>query len=311
MQGGQLTFWPGDEPGERLPWSVSRHRTLESCDRRYYYQYYGSRGGGRVDAPAAVRELFVLKHLRSRFMWVGELVHEMIELMLASWRRGVHVSIDALIERGTRRMRAQYAESVQRLYRERPGQAYGLIEHEYEEPIERDEWQLRRDAMQQCLRTFTELALVRAILDAPTWRWLAVETRGSFDLDGARIVVKPDLVWRAEGDGVEIVDWKTGSAPVGPVDELQLAIYALYAARAWSVDLAHTRAHLVYLARGEVATYEVGEPMLRDAQETATASISRMRALAATVPSGEEAFARTDEIVRCQHCPYRRPCGRS
>ena len=38
-------------------------------------------------------------------------------------------TIEGLIERGVRTMRAQYAESLQGMYRERPRFACGLIEH--------------------------------------------------------------------------------------------------------------------------------------------------------------------------------------
>ncbi|MEK7705799.1 MAG: PD-(D/E)XK nuclease family protein [Myxococcota bacterium] len=308
---GQLSLWPGEEPGERIHWSVTRHRALESCERRYYYQYYGSRGGGQADAVPALRELYMLKQLRTRFMWVGEIVHEMIELMLTSLHRGVRVPVDALIERGTRRMRAQYAESVQRLYRLRPGQACGLIEHEYDEAIAPEDWSSRRDAMQQCLHTFAGLPLVQAILAAPAWRWLAVETLGSFELDGARIVAKPDLVWRSDDDAVEIIDWKTGASGPGVIDELQVAVYGLHALRAWGADPERLRARLVFLGSGLESPYALDAHALARADDSIKASVMRMRSLALDGPRGEDAFARTEDLGRCRHCPFRRPCGRA
>ncbi|MEZ4270358.1 MAG: hypothetical protein R3C68_02630 [Myxococcota bacterium] len=109
--GQQLHLWSDEEP-DKLRWSLSRDRRFADCRRRYYLHHFGSRGGHLPDAPPAVRELYMLKALSNRYMWVGEVVHSLIEMALGGWRRGERVPANGLIERGTRMMRAQYAESA-------------------------------------------------------------------------------------------------------------------------------------------------------------------------------------------------------
>lgn len=308
----QLELWPEEAPGERLSWSWSRDRRLRECARKYFLHHYASRGGWQPEAPAPVRQAYVLRHLQSRHMWVGTVVHELIELALGAMRRGETVPVDGLVERGIRRMRAQYAESMQGLYWERPLQACGLVEHEYGENIAREEWQAQRDRMERCVRAFFALPLVEAVQKKPLRSWLAIEALGSFDLDGATIVVRPDLAWR-EGQGVFIADWKTGM--VRPEEErLQLATYGLYARRAWGVRDEGITAVIVHLDTSEggatVSEHHVGGAEFAATEQFIRDSVAAMRAL---VDSGEPDPARfpmTENRERCPRCVFRRLCRR-
>ena len=308
----QLDLWPEDAPGGRFVWSVSRAKRLRDCARRYFLQHYGSRGGGKPGAPAEVRDVYVLKHLRNRHMWVGEVVHEMVELALGAWRRGDEVPVEALVERGTRRMRAQYAESMQGVYRERPRQACGLTEHEYRDNISRDEWQAQRDRMERCLRNFFELELTASIRETPTWRWLALETTGSFDVDGTSVLVRPDFALRRDDDSVAIIDWKTGGAY--PDDEwLQMAAYGVFARRAWGLGGARMVGTIAYLDDGETRELPIEEADLVRVQEVIRESIREMRRLSAAAPPeglDPDAFPKTEDRATCARCTFRRTCGR-
>lgn len=310
----QLELWPEEAPGERLSWSWSRDQRLRACARRYYLHHFGSRGGFEPGAPRAAREAYVLRNLQTRHMWVGKVVHELIELTLGAWRRGERVDLDGLVERGTRRMRAQYAESIQGVYWERPHAACGLLEHEYGEPIPRHEWQAQRDRMERCVRAFFALPIVPDIQRMPPWRWLSVEALGSFELDGATVVVRPDLAWRNATGRVVIVDWKTGR-PRPEEERLQLATYGLYARRNWGVGDDGLTALVVHLdadeGAGHVTEHALGPADLAAAEALARASVASMRALASGGGSPDpERFAMTDDRDRCRLCVFRRLCGR-
>ena len=306
----QLYLWPDEHAGGRLSWSLSRDRRLRDCLRKYYLQHFGSRGGGQAGASGEAREAYVLKHLRTRHMWVGEVVHEMIELALAAIRRGDAVPVEAIVERGTRRMRAQYAESLQGVYRERPHQACGLSEHEYREDISRDEWKRQRDRMEACVRAFFELELLRDLKAAPPWRWLAVESLASFELEGATIVVKPDFAWRDQQDRVVVVDWKTGKRR-GEEDWLQVAVYGLFARRAWGLGAQPLMGRLVYLESGESLDVELLPADLERAEAFVKSSVAHMRGLHSDAAAGMQArFPLTEDRSLCLHCNFRRLCGR-
>ncbi len=70
-------------------WSRSRDSTFKDCRRRYYFQYYGSWGGWEATADPETREIYILKQLKSRQMWAGEVVHSCIERSLENLRAGI------------------------------------------------------------------------------------------------------------------------------------------------------------------------------------------------------------------------------
>ncbi|MFC1610220.1 RecB family exonuclease [Myxococcota bacterium] len=308
----QLDLWPEEAPGGRITWSISRNKRLRDCLRRYFLQHYGSRGGSKPEASPEVRDIYMLKHLRNRHMWVGEVVHEMIELTLAAWRRGDTVPVEALVQRGTRRMRAQYAESLQGFYRDRPRHSYGLVEHEYRDEISRQEWKDLRDRMERCLRAFFDLELTATIRETPPWRWLAVESLGSFDVDGTTVVVKPDLAWRDDEEQVVVVDWKTGKQR--PDDDwLQMAVYGVFARGAWELKEDSLQRRLAFLDTGDVRVIELAANDLHRAQETIRGSIKEMRRLAVEAWAGNldpAAFPKTEDVSLCARCSFRRVCER-
>lgn len=303
----QLHLWPEETQGGRLPWSVTRDKRLRTCARRYYLYHYGIRAA-RAAGPADEHELTVLKQLRNRYMWVGEIVHELIELALSAWRRGENVPVESLVERGTRRMRAQYAESLQGVYRERPSEACGLVEHEYREELSRDEWKAQRDRMATCVRNFFALPLVSEVRAVPSWRWLALESGGSFELDGATVIVKPDFAWRNDADEVVLVDWKTGR-PRPDDERLQLAVYAAYATRAWGARVGALRALVVYLESAEVVEVPLDAETLAWGEQATRDSIRAMRELAQYTTEPLR-FALTEDAGACALCAFKRLCGR-
>jgi len=253
----------------------------------------------------------MLKALSNRWAWVGEVVHNMVELALQGLTRGEEVDLEALIERGTRTMRANYAESVQKVYRERPMSACGLVEHEYDEPIARDDWRERRDHMEKCLRNFYGLELTQTIRQTPHWRWLALERQGSFEIDGAVAVVRPDFAWRDPEGHVAVVDWKTGMARPQHED-LQLAIYGAYAQRAWGLQADHMDTYVAYLGSGEVRRKRVERSTLSEVETKIAESIRTMRALGNTADKHPpiERFPMTDDQEKCATCAFRRICKR-
>ncbi|MBI5510123.1 MAG: PD-(D/E)XK nuclease family protein [Deltaproteobacteria bacterium] len=308
----QLYLWPEDQQGDRLTWSWSKDRRLKDCLRRYYLHHYVSRGGASAGAQPLTREAYLLKNLRNRHMWVGEVVHEMIELGLGALRRGEQASPAALVERGTRRMRAQYAESLQGVYRERPLHACGLMEHEYREEVPKEEWKRQRDRMERCVRAFFELELVAKLEGSPPWRWLALENLTSFDLDGATVLVKPDLAWRDHDDTVVLVDWKTGKARPDD-EERQLAVYGLFARRSWVGGGGGLRGVVAHLDDGGVSETNLDDMALARAEASIRSSLATMRALHPEAAGPElrlDRFPVTADAGFCVHCAFKRLCDR-
>src|SRR5512141_1428773 len=109
-------------------WSKSRHEKLKECPRAYYLHYYGSWGGWDAAAPAATRELYVLKQLSSRWQWAGSLVHDAVEKALVRAKNGGPLRpVDDLVEQTRRRARAQWATSREKGYWRNPKENPGLL----------------------------------------------------------------------------------------------------------------------------------------------------------------------------------------
>lgn len=309
----QLKLWPESRPNDRLRWSISRDKRLRDCPRKYYLYHYASQGGKSATPNSSVRQLYMLKHLRNRFMWVGEVVHELLESTLHTWGRGGDVSADALIDRGLRRMRANYAASLQGLYRDNPTQTCGLMEHEYRESVTRDDWLELRNRMERCIRNFFAQDIVQEIRTIPKWRWLALESMSSFNVDGATVMVKPDIAYRGDNGRVVLVDWKTGQ-PHADDERLQMSVYGLLAERVWGLGSENVRAHLVYLDQGSVMSYDLTAPDLREAEAEVRISVARMRALSEPLTGQAESdaavFERTSDLGQCRRCAFRRICER-
>ena len=96
-----------------LSWSHSRRNTFEECQRKYFYQYYGSWEGWLWNATQRQKELYLHKKLVNRWMWMGTVVHKTIEFLLKQHREGDE--IQPLIyyqDLLTKKMRKDYGDSI-------------------------------------------------------------------------------------------------------------------------------------------------------------------------------------------------------
>jgi len=307
----------------KFSWSNSRAAMFDRCPRSYWWQYYGSWGGWERNAPTKTRLAYVLKNLSSRWAWVGSAVHEAVEHVLLRIRDQAaqerfefaesRPDVDREVEALTERMRAQYRQSLSRKYRDRPKHSFGLMEHEYEDPVTREEWQETSEKARLALRAFLESDVFEHIRTSDPTTWIAIEQLDQFILDGVGVWAVPDFVRHAGDGGAELYDWKTGA--VKPErSRLQMACYTLYMQDRHGVRPATLTNRLVYLGE-QVAVHEFvfDEATLREAREEIRESMARMQARLSDV-AGNVAdpanFPLTDHLKRCRTCVYRRLCGR-
>ncbi len=298
---------PAREGG--FSWSVSRHEMFRACLRRYHLHYYASRGGWQDTAPAQARELWVLRSLKNRWMWVGDLVHRAVKHSLTNLARGVKVlEPDRVVEITLNLMRNEFRASLRGNYREGRGQ--GLFEHEYSVPVGDAGWKEMAALCERCLRNFYASDLYASLRCLEPAGFLEVETLSSFDLEGTTCWVVLDAAWR-DGDRLVIADWKTGRGEPGGY-ELQMTGYALYAAEAWqagpeSLDLLEFN-----LQSSRVHRYPIDVQSARRTASFILGSIADMKSLLAdaesNMPLGEERFPRIDDRPTCLRCNFRRAC---
>ncbi len=307
----------------RFTWSLSRDGSFRYCPRQYWWNYYGSWGGWKAEAPGEVRTAYVLKSLSNRWAWVGSLVHSAIEGLLRQAQAagadgllaferpaiGVDRELDALSER----MRREWSESRDGEYWRNPKRHVGLIEHEYREAVPPEEWQAMHQRARAALRAFLESDAYQRIRRSSPTRWLPIEQLDSFDFEGTPVWVVLDFALERPDGGIDIYDWKTGEVKPES-DRTQLAIYAQYLHSARQIEPTHVSTHLVYL--GQTARefdFRVGEAELKEARGVMRASIAAMRTRLRDPErngAAREDFPLTDDLERCRVCAFRRLCGR-
>jgi len=306
-----------------LSWSVSRHETLRTCARRYWFQYYRSFGGWNADADPTSREAYRLKNLATRASWVGTVVHRAVATALMEARRARPLEdVEGFIAEVLGWMRQDYADSRDDVARRtgRYKQHVRFLEHEREHdpssPQWKRSWKEAADGAATCLRNFFSSTWWSRLRELPESRWIHLEDPArkgpsSFALDGVTVYAEPDCAFEGE-EGPVLVDWKTGRSSGGRPDALPSQALFL---ETRGVDPLKVRALEVNLRTGQ----ESGKPLTPEVLSAFRArfqtSVEGMRALlvdpAANTPRPEGEFAFTDDDRECRWCVFASICPRT
>lgn len=279
-------------------WSVSRHDTFQSCRRKYFYSYYAAQ-----DDPEIAR----LKKLSALPLWAGSVVHEAIEKVLRAHDTMPSPEEQEAIVRGAvhSEMLAAWKDS------EAGSLRFRLFEHEYQVPVDQDDKKILVGTVMRSLRNFFKSPVLSEAFAAGRAQWLTVEDLVSFEVDDVPVFLRMDLAFRDRRGRVVIVDWKTGRGE-GRFNEIQLAGYALYAARqGWVASPEEIETELAYLAVPRYVRRQVDARKLDHARSFIAKSAGTMRGLLldplANLARMED-FARVDRPQTCRRCNFRRLC---
>lgn len=279
-------------------WSVSRHDTFNTCRRRYFYSYYLA-----PDDPEVRR----LKRLSALPLWAGSVVHEIIE--------GILKTRDALPSE-TEQQAIVHAAVHERLLGDwRDSEAaslrFRLFEHEYATPVDAEDKKIVVGTVMRSLRNFFRSPVLQEALAVGRSQWLTVEDLVSFEVGGVAVFLRMDLAFRDRQGRVVIVDWKTGRGE-GRFNEIQLAGYALYAARqGWVASAEEIQTELAYLAIPRYVRRSVDGRKLDHARAFIEKSAGRMKTLLIDplLNLGRlEDFPMIDRPQVCRRCNFRRLC---
>jgi CRISPR/Cas system-associated exonuclease Cas4 (RecB family) len=284
--------------GLDFSWSVSRHDSFQSCRRRYFYAYYAAQ-----EDP----EIHRLKRLSALPMWAGSVVHETIE--------GLLKSRDTLPSPEEQEAIVRAAVHSQMLTDWRESEAgslrFRLFEHEYQVAVEREDKKIAVATVMRSLRNFFRSEVLAEAYAVGRSGWLSVEDLVSFDVDGVAVRLRMDLAFRDREGRVVIVDWKTGRRE-GRFNEVQLAGYALYAAReGWASAAEQIRTELAYLAVPRYVRRAVDTRKLEHARAFIRKSAGTMQALLLDPLQNQarlEDFPMIDRPQACRRCNFRRLC---
>jgi CRISPR/Cas system-associated exonuclease Cas4 (RecB family) len=292
-------------------WSVSRDRTFRECPRQYWFNHYGFWGGWNHDVEARTRDIYVLKQLKSRPTWVGEVVHDCIRHSIENLARGIAIlPLERILEITRNRMRNDFRVSRDGLYRDNPKFACGLFEHEYRVPVTDEQWRESADTVDRCLVTFYSSPVWEQLCATKPGDFLEIERFSNFMLDGIPVTVKLDCATR-ETDQVVVWDWKTGRRE-GADAKLQLACYAFYVHHAYGVPIHRVRMRRLELSGGGVHERTIAERELGEILDYVRGSISDMRSLLDDPErnlAAEGRFSKVERREDCLRCNFFQVCG--
>jgi hypothetical protein len=255
---------------------------------------------------------------------VGSAVHGAIERLLRrihqmgrgtdlAFEKAAEIEVEQEVEALTQGMREQFRESRDGHYRARPKKAFGLMEHEYADPVPRTEWLAMSEKAREALRSFFGSEIYARVKSSDPRLWLPIETLGKFDFEGTPVWAVLDFALRTPEGNVEIYDWKTGVVdPVG--NRSQLVCYALFVNAEHGVAPERVTTRLVYLGpKIEVHDVRVGPEDIAEVSAAMRTSIAGMRSKLrdpAANAAHRDDFPMTADLEKCRICSFRRLCRR-
>jgi hypothetical protein len=297
-----------------LTWSVSRDSLFSTCQRAYYYNYYGSWGGWERGCDPATRKLYILKNITSLPMWAGSIVHDVIaEALRRHARNQSGVRAGELQARARQKLRGGWIEAVNQEWKTSPKKT-NLLELYYGngKSLPREQTEACKARVNDCLASFAGSPVLAEILAASYLSWRPVDQLDSFLLGGdLKVWCAIDFAFTDPAGKLRIVDWKTGGEKPEAL-QLQLACYALYAMDQWHTPLESLDLCGVFLAEGaRVSRYPINEPVLAEAKDRILSSAAGMRAPLADPTANraeEEDFPVAEQDWPCRTCNFREVC---
>jgi CRISPR/Cas system-associated exonuclease Cas4 (RecB family) len=291
-------------------WSKSRDGSFQICLRQYYFNYYGYWNGWLDNAPLRTRQIYILKNLKTRHMWAGEMVHQCIERTIKNLQRGIPIlDSDQVISITLNRMRADFKSSRAQHYLRRP-KSCALFEHEYDLAIPDELWKETADNVERCLKNFYNSEIFREMQEMPAERWLETEQFSHFMFEGVKIWVVMDCCFRSDS-GITIIDWKTGTSTVED-NSIQLSCYTLYVLEKWGIEPGKIKIVEYNLSTDTPKDFSVTWRNIEDIKGYIGGSIADMRSLLIDVdhntPKDEACFKPVDDRRICEGCNFRRIC---
>lgn len=290
-------------------WSRSRDGIFKDCRRKYWLTYYGSWGGWEREAPRPAREAYLLKKTQTRWMWAGSVVHQSLEDVLKRTRAGNEPTLSSVVAETVSRMRAEFLQSRRGDIRHN-SRAQALAEHEYLENVPDQEWVAVRELVVQCLENYWKSDIRQEVRSQQDHAWLSIEDMVTYDFEGTKVWVVPDLAYRRQDGTTVLIDWKTTRAE-SPPDPIQLVIYAIYAVTYWGSTPQNVSAMEMRLFAGTALNVPVSESDIADVRNYMRDSIADMQSSLADIPrniANIASFPMTDDPAKCEECVFRALC---
>jgi hypothetical protein len=291
-------------------WSFSRRNTMETCLRRYFYQYYAAKQEN-LNVSKSSDSIKFLKRLSNQYLVGGKILHSLIRLYFAKAKEEMELSLDWLKQRAREKIKLsiEYSNAVfsgQRVDYEYPP---FLLQELYFENPDAAEIYRRVEVMVlkglEIFMTSEKLAPFRASGKlAPAF----IEKKFRIQLtDQITITGETDLAYR-DKEAFVICDWKTGKVDDGD-DSMQLLTYTLWAMDQEGAGSLKTKIYKAYLYEDVVKAFSLSEREVFRNKMAIKQSAEAMLEMAEFGETGNEmAFTPCRQPKICALCPFQKIC---
>ncbi|ARU62009.1 hypothetical protein CBW65_14095 [Tumebacillus avium] len=295
-------------------WSHSRDQFFQECPRKYYYHYYGSHNGWRADAPQEAQTLYRLKNLLNLYLYFGETLHGVAEMYINHWeQKGIGFLRDDLYHRIRNLLNQAFVESRDAAqWWEAPKRRKMFAEMYYSEDKQLPKHTVGeiKKRMDICLDHFMQCESLHEVIRNPEYRLVESERLNTFFVQGHKVYVKLDALYRHEAGQYVIIDWKTGLEDER-IDE-QLQLYAYYLHHELGAPLEKIEIRTEYLLSGKCQKDTVEAAGLEAIEQKIVDSAAEMDLMLvdalANQPRAEQDFRPAVEARICRYCNYRQVC---
>lgn len=293
-------------------WSFSRQQTFTSCQRRYYYNYYGSHNGWEFNAHPEVALAYRLKKLTSIYLVLGDAVHKVAESLVARAVEGREPLAEDLIEEEIRRhlRRVWVASRDEReTFIRRPNRVDMLREFYYGLGISESTIAKVNERISRVSKALGRSEIWESLSISGT-ELISCEQFDTFLLGETPCYAVPDLLYTDETGRFVIVDWKTGEEVDN--NRLQMGLYALYVLEKHAAPVEQIVAQLEYLSLGSRTEMVFTAEDLAEVKRYAQDGIKEMQDLlvdpAQNIAKEKEAFVLTEDRDQCYWCNFFELC---
>lgn len=287
-------------------WSNSRVNILRTCMWKYHLTYNVAWLGWELSAPQEKRRAYLLKNMTNVPMWIGEIVHSIIEEIINTARKtGEWKTIEQAQCDGIQLLRKGWKQSKDKRWETNPKQNINLEEHFYNQEIDTDYLKSCKNKVLQSLKAFYNIPLFDIMRNLPKENWLTIEDFSKFELNtGERVAVKIDTGFRY-CDKVYLLDYKTGRVSDNVVE--QLITYSMYAMKmGWAKKPEDIVIIPVYLA----AYFEIGEQAIPHLNVSMDQMKHQAEIIRSEYPLLIRAFKNKDNPAHFVHTDNERACAK-
>lgn len=297
-------------------WSYSRFRLFKTCERAYYYRYYGSWEGWDDYADEHARLLYRLKNLRFMRSWIDEVLRTAIKSVFIDSKSGnMDFNLQNLQRSALRRLRNEWGDAVSGAWKTDP-KKLNLFEIYYadSDPSRRKESLLEEatNTLLGYLVKFTESKIFPEIKDVSYLMVREFETPDFFLFKGITVWVSPDLLWLEKGNA-NIVNIHTGNSEypqIGEDWEFQMGLCLLFAEQKLRIPRDRIIGRTVFLNDGEndLSPIYNSHNLVEICAVIEESSLEMLKRVSMGNSISESLFPGNPSPSKCQICEFHTAC---